>query len=227
MSIASMRKNSTTLARLIPASILSFEPEQAIASSGALQPRRRAASAVVSAIYDTMVGEALAHVQGESLKADADPAGLRSCKLPDPQSGAFLARYKRLGVMILAILSGCVTVPLSTPLQLNEAKIRTYENLDAQTFTKAVDVVFAGYEVTNGPSGITARNTTFRFAIVTVTANRETWDISIQERGSKLVASASVSARTGDFIPLVSRPVFGEVPLYELFWARVDYVLGR
>ena len=52
---------------------------------GAWKPLKSAASAAVSALSDPVVGEAVAYVQGESLKAPANLADLRFFQLPDLQ----------------------------------------------------------------------------------------------------------------------------------------------
>jgi hypothetical protein len=64
-----------------------------------------------------MVGEAYAHVQGESLKADAALL-TEASQLPDHQSGAMMRVFSKLILVGCLTLSGCLTYQ---PEQLNAA----------------------------------------------------------------------------------------------------------
>jgi hypothetical protein len=134
--------------------------------------------------------------------------------------------------VILVSLVGCNLPPIATEDQLAIARVREYSDVSERQMREAVTNVFAAsrpgeYEMVSTTNGMRARHAWQDFALVTVVAGSEVWEIHWSPRGRGLVVSASRKLATGDFAPVVDVGSFDEASAYNLFYARLDFALGK
>jgi hypothetical protein len=68
------------------------------------------------------------------------------------------------------------------------------------------------------------------YAVLASARGREKWEFLAEPDGGAIRASVSVSeagVSSGGYSTIPYEGAMASVPLYRLFWARVDYVLGR
>lgn len=139
--------------------------------------------------------------------------------------------------MLLAVgVSGCAFAPhqiIDRDDYLAEAT-RTYKGEDRERVIRAAETVLKqsdpdNIEMRYTPNGFQALRKYFVYAVIAAARGREKWDFSVEEAKGAQVATLSVTEQgvsaSGSSIRSYDNNM-NQVPLYRLFWKRVDYLLG-
>ncbi|MDO9413882.1 MAG: hypothetical protein Q7T81_15040 [Pseudolabrys sp.] len=139
------------------------------------------------------------------------------------------------------LLAGALTLSACTGMDTtvndrNEylaVQTRLYKGEGRERLLQAAEAVVrasGNYEFEFGLNGFSARKSYFVYGIVANASGREKWDFNTEANPGGLLATATVSD-AGDIHGGLTVSRYEKIgvaaPVYELFWARVDYVLGR
>lgn len=112
---------------------------------------------------------------------------------------------------------------------------RAYPGEDKERLISAAEAILRQSDPNNidvrySPDGFTALRRYFIYAIIATQSGREKWDFSASNtaggtRASLTITEAGVGSSAYSSAAY-DRPM-ASVPLYRLFWGRVDYMLGR
>ena len=141
-----------------------------------------------------------------------------------------------IGLISLVVLSGCGTdITVNDRNEYLAEQTRIYKNEDRERMLRAAEAVVRAsgpgqYEFEFGLNGFSARHSYFIYGVVASAYGREKWDFNIEPGTAGLRATATLSD-AGDVHGGLSISRYEKIavgaPVYQLFWARVDYVLGR
>lgn len=112
---------------------------------------------------------------------------------------------------------------------------RHYKGEDRERIIRAAEAVIRhsdpeDVEVRHTANGFTALRKYFIYAVVTTQTGREKWEFSVEDSPGEKVATVSISEAGQTYGQYTSTPfenTMNNIPLYRLFWKRVDYMLGR
>lgn len=112
---------------------------------------------------------------------------------------------------------------------------RRYSGEDRERIIRAAEIVIKhsdpeDVEIRYSASGFTALRKYFIYAVVAASAGREKWEFAVEDAPGAKVATISISEAGENYGRYSSTPFenqMNNVPLYRLFWKRVDYVLGK
>ncbi|WP_126400020.1 hypothetical protein [Blastochloris tepida] len=112
---------------------------------------------------------------------------------------------------------------------------RTYAGETRERVIAAAETVLkisdpTDFEFRHTMNGFTALRRYVVYAVIASAQGREKWEFQVEAEGDRLRASVSISEAGVSHGGNSSTPYEGRmasVPLYRLFWARVDYVLGK
>jgi hypothetical protein len=112
---------------------------------------------------------------------------------------------------------------------------RRYKNEDRERIIRAAEAVIRhsdpeDVEIRHTATGFTALRKYFIYAVVATQTGREKWEFSVEDAPGEKVATVSISEAGNTYGHYTSTPfenTMNNIPLYRLFWKRVDYVLGR
>lgn len=112
---------------------------------------------------------------------------------------------------------------------------RIYPGETRERVLKAAETVLkisdpADFEFRYTLTGFTGLRRYFIYAVVASAAGREKWEFLTEPAGEGLRASVSISEEgtaSGGYSSNKYEGAMASVPLYRLFWNRVDYMLGR
>lgn len=141
-----------------------------------------------------------------------------------------------LAMAIALIIGGCVSAPAPTftPVTYSEweqVKNHRFENLTPTEFYDALESVLMladgeDFEFTYNGNGMTATRSWVHFLVFAGTGT-DTWTFDAIERNGGVDASARLISQ----YRITDQEKFsgpnGSVPVFEMLWARVDYMLGR
>jgi hypothetical protein len=142
-----------------------------------------------------------------------------------------------LGVACVLTLANC-----AAPHQIRDRSdflaeaTRTYENETRERVVSAAETVLKisdpnDFEFRHNINGFTGLRRYTIYAVLAAAQGREKWEFLTEPAGSNAVrASISVSdagRATGGSSTSPYEGVMASVPLYRLFWSRVDYMLGK
>jgi hypothetical protein len=150
------------------------------------------------------------------------------------QGEMVLKKAVLVGVFLVA---GCGVAPVQimdrgdylaegTRLYPNESKERVIQA--AETILKTSDPTKIDMRYVN--DGFTALRRYFVYAVIVAASGQEKWEFHTEERARAIEASLSISEAGVSSGPYTSTPYEGamkSIPLYRLFWQRMDYMLGR
>lgn len=143
---------------------------------------------------------------------------------------------------VLAVLLGVTAVGgCSAPHQIRDRSdflaeaTRTYQGETRERLVTAAERVLkqsdpADFEFRHSIAGFTGLRRYMIYAVVATSQGREKWEFSVEPDGIAMRAAIAVSEAgitTGNYTATPYEGQLASVPLYRLFWARVDYVLGR
>lgn len=143
-----------------------------------------------------------------------------------------------LAVSALALtLGGCGTAPV----QINDRSdylaeaTRLYQNEDKERVIRAAETIIKTSDPTHVDmryegNGFTALRSYFVYAVLASQKGQEKWDFHIDEKPNAVEASLSISDQATVYGGYSAEHVEGSmksIPLYRLFWKRMDYMLGR
>lgn len=86
------------------------------------------------------------------------------------------------------------------------------------------------FEFRDTLTGFTGLRKYFIYAVIAAANGREKWEFQTEADGKSVRAAVSVSeagVSSGGYSASTYEGRMASVPLYRLFWDRVDYVLGR
>lgn len=136
----------------------------------------------------------------------------------------------------LAALSGCNSSHQIVDRDdfLAEAT-RRYKSEDRERIIRAAEAVIRhsdpeDVEIRHTAAGFTALRKYFIYAVLAAATGREKWEFSVENAPGEQVATVSISEAGQTHGQYSSTPFennMNNIPLYRLFWKRVDYVLGR
>lgn len=136
------------------------------------------------------------------------------------------------------LLAGCA----SAPHQMQDRSdylaegTRIYSRESRERVMQAAEIVLKASDPTDFEfrytlTGFTGLRRYFVYAVVATASGREKWDFLTEPAGSDGIrASVSVSEAGTTTASYSSQPyenAMASVPLYRLFWNRVDYMLGK
>jgi hypothetical protein len=153
---------------------------------------------------------------------------------------------KSMVLAVLAVLaSGCAVQPQLSREEFLALTTRDYPGVTAEQAIAAAERVFRladgdDFAIAHREDGFSATRDWMAYLVITFVSGTDTWDLRARPiaDGTRLtLSSASVSAATNAMIVApgiavpYSGPATGKVittpALYELFWARLDWMLGR
>jgi hypothetical protein len=140
--------------------------------------------------------------------------------------------------VVCACLAGCASAPhqiVDRSDFLAEAT-RTYPGENSERIIQAAQVVLktsdpTDFEFRNTVNGFTGLRRYMVYAVLATAVGREKWDFTVdfptpgQARAS--VAISEAGQTTGGYSTTPYENTMASVPLYRLFWRRVDYMLRR
>ena len=155
----------------------------------------------------------------------------------------------KLAVVLLAlvVLSGCaVKRPTQTREEWLQTTTRTYQGVTKDQALNAVEKLFRladgdDFSIVHTEEGIQATRAWSIYVIISATFGRDYWTVKAEQKdgGVKLAVQANIEMQnltpmpttssgtwTAGTMPMAGRPINGTA-LYELFWARLDYLLGK
>jgi hypothetical protein len=135
-------------------------------------------------------------------------------------------------------LAGCASAPHTIVDRsdfLAEAT-RTYPGENPERIIQAAQIVLktsdpTDFEFRNTVNGFTGLRRYVVYAVLASAVGREKWDFTVdfptpgQARASVSISEAGQT--TGGYSRTPYENTMASVPLYRLFWKRVDYMLGR
>jgi hypothetical protein len=140
-------------------------------------------------------------------------------------------------VTIATGLAGCTSAPVQIADRndyLAEAT-RIYPKEQKERVIRAAEAIIKisdpnDVEVRYVNDGFTAIRRYFIYAVLAASSGQEKWEFHVDERAAAIEASLSISesgtvAGGSSFNHFDS--AMSSVPLYRLFWKRMDYMLGR
>jgi len=140
-------------------------------------------------------------------------------------------------VVLGAMLAGCAAAPHQVRDRddyLAEAT-RVFPGESRERVLKAAETVLkisdpADFEFRYTLTGFTGLRRYFIYAVLAAANGREKWDFMTEPDPTGLRASVSISEEgtaTGGYSQNRYEGAMASVPLYRLFWSRVEYMLGK
>ena len=137
----------------------------------------------------------------------------------------------------LLFLAGCGAAPYkisdrqdylaeATRVYAGETKERVLQA--AETILKTSDP--ANIDMRYTGNGFTALRRYFIYAVLAAARGQEKWEFNVEERPNAVEASLSVSDQgesVGGYTRTRYEGAMNSIPLYRLFWKRMDYMLGK
>jgi hypothetical protein len=148
-----------------------------------------------------------------------------------------MLRVVLLLLTAMVALSGC-----AAPRQITDRSdflaeaIRNYPSETRERVIAAAQTVLKlsdpdDFEFRNTLTGFTGLRRYFIYAVLASATGREKWDFTteVQQPGviQASVAVSEAGTSTGGYSTTPYEGQMASIPLYRLFWSRVDYVLGR
>ncbi len=148
---------------------------------------------------------------------------------------------KLLLFLSLALLVSCATSRQLTREDWQNVAQRKYSNIEKAKVLSAAESVMKlldGNDFSFGHTadGINGQRRYMIYAILAYTAGTDHWTINTSEKDGHVIASLQLSRQSSDMIAtgstagIVTSPTLGspamETASYDLFWRRVDYILG-
>jgi hypothetical protein len=140
-------------------------------------------------------------------------------------------------VLIAAFFVTCCAAPhqITDRSDFLAEATRTYQNENRERVIQAAEIVLKisdpnDFEFRHTASGFTGLRRYVIYAVLASASGREKWEFVTEPVTGGVRASISVSeagTSTGGYSSTPYEGVMASVPLYRLFWARVDYLLGR
>ena len=142
-----------------------------------------------------------------------------------------------VGILLAFSLAGCASAPhqvVDRDDYLAEAS-RVYPGETRERVLKAAETVLrisdpSDFEFRYTLTGFTGLRRYFIYAVIASASGREKWDFMTEPEPGGLRASVSISEEgtaSGGYSANRYENAMASVPLYRLFWGRVDYMLGR
>lgn len=147
---------------------------------------------------------------------------------------------KVLAVLSLALLTGCATHKELTREEFIATTTRQYDGVTVEQVAKAAEKVFRladgnDFQIQHTEDGLTASRRWLVYLLISATAGVDYWTVTAKPSGDGVLAKVSAATQYGNMVPLGqgvttmpghSAGVRG-TSLYDTFWRRMDYVLGK
>ncbi|CCJ07061.1 hypothetical protein [Methylocystis sp. SC2] len=135
-------------------------------------------------------------------------------------------------VIAVATLAGCNSHRIVDRDDFLAEATRRYKGEDRERIIRAAETVMKhsdpeDVEIRHTAHGFTALRKYFIYAVLAAATGREKWEFTVEEAPGEMVASVSISEAGQGSGGSTFEGQMDNVPLYRLFWKRVDYVLGR
>lgn len=152
--------------------------------------------------------------------------------------------YRLIALAIALVLAGCAAPPQLTREQWLSMTNRTYTGVSKEQALAAAERLFVladgdDFKFTHSDDGLVATRAWSIFMLLAATVGTDTWQVKARPTTDGVQVSASVYTHDqavgmlmapGGAVPLTSAqvgyPVQGTA-IYDVFWARMDYLLGR
>ena len=133
------------------------------------------------------------------------------------------------------ILGGCNSHQIVDRSDFIAEGTRNYSNEPRERIIEAARIVLrhsdpTDFEFRDTLTGFTGLRRYFIYAVIAASNGREKWEFQTEADGKAVRAAVSVSeagVSTGGYSTQPYEGRMASVPLYRLFWDRVDYMLGR
>lgn len=153
----------------------------------------------------------------------------------------------RLSVFVFAIVfvSGCASRPTLTRAEWLTTTTRTYEGKTAEEVIAAAEkllILADGDDVqfAHDANGFVATRQWFSYIVIAAAAGTDNWRFDAEEAGDVVKATVQVGLQSQAITPMATSsgdwaastgivmgaPVQGTA-LYDVFWARLDFLLGK
>ncbi|TAK50270.1 MAG: hypothetical protein EPO23_03425 [Xanthobacteraceae bacterium] len=137
---------------------------------------------------------------------------------------------------VVALLGGC-----AAPHQIRDRgdylaeASREFPGETRERIIRAAEIVLkisdpTDFEFRHTLTGFTGLRRYTVYAVVAAAQGREKWEFLTEDQPGRIRASVSVSeagVRSGGYSSAPYENAMASVPLYRLFWKRVEYMLGR
>ncbi len=145
----------------------------------------------------------------------------------------------RIAALVLCglALAGCAKAPheIRDRSDYLAEGARTYPGESRERVLRAAETVLRisdpkNFEFRYTLNGFTGLRRYFVYAVIASASGREKWDFLTEPSPAGLQASVSISdagQATGGYSTNRYEGAMASVPLYRLFWRRVEYVLGK
>lgn len=142
----------------------------------------------------------------------------------------------------LCLLGALALTSCAAPHQIRDRSdflaeaTRTYQNEDRERVIQAAEAVLRtsdpkDFEFRYNAAGFVGLRRYFIYAVLASAQGREKWEFTTEPAGPSAVrASVSISeagTASGGYSATPYENAMASVPLYRLFWSRVDYMLGK
>lgn len=144
---------------------------------------------------------------------------------------------KKVGAVavLAACLGACVAHQIRDRDDFLAEGVRTYPGESRERVLQAARTVLQisdpdDFEFRDTLTGFTGLRRYVIYAVIAASQGREKWEMQTESDGKGLRAAISVSeagVSTGGYSTTPYEGRMASVPLYRLFWDRVDYMLGR
>lgn len=157
-------------------------------------------------------------------------------------------KHARIAIAAAAagILTACASPPTMTRDQYLAATTRIYPGKSKEQVIDAAERVLRladgdDFKIAHQPNGFQATRQWLIYLVIGATVGHDYWSLSVEDAAGGVKASVNVSTSeqsvapvatsqpntwSAGTTPLGSRPIDGTA-LYDVFWARMDYMLHR
>lgn len=137
--------------------------------------------------------------------------------------------------LVAASVSGCVSHQVRDRSDFLAEGVRTYSGESRERVVEAARTVLqvsdpTDFEFRDTLTGFTGLRRYVIYAVLAASNGREKWEFQTEPDGKAVKAAITVSeagVATGGYSTTPYEGQMASVPLYRLFWDRVDYMLGK
>lgn len=150
---------------------------------------------------------------------------------------SILARAGALSATsILFVLAGCSTPPkIADRADYLAEGTRVYQGETRERVIQAAETILKisdpeDFEFRHQPSGFTGYRKYLIYLVLAAERGQDKWDFHADEKPGGVEASVSVSkagVASGGYSATAFEGAVQWIPLYRLFWKRMDYMLGK
>lgn len=147
----------------------------------------------------------------------------------------------KLSIAIFAaLLAGCATQKQLTREEYVAATTRQYDGVTVEQVADAVEKVFRladgdDFDIQHTEEGLTASRRWLVYIVIGASAGVDYWTLTAKPSGNGVLAKINASTQYGNMVPIgqgvTTMPGHNAgirgTSLYDTFWRRMDYMLGK